>query len=54
MKLGNRPLTAVEVGGLVTIVSLIVACCLGVTAMSLFGPAPAPYQPLPSVSTSAR
>jgi hypothetical protein len=51
----DRPLKPWEVTGLVTIVALVVSCCLGVVGMSLFSPAPPPYQapvyPVPSTST---
>lgn len=49
----DRPLKPWEVTGLVTIVALIVSCCLGVVGMSLFAPAPPPYQapvPVPSAT----
>jgi len=52
----DRPLKPWEVTGLVTIVALVVSCCLGVVGMSVFSPAPPPpYQvpvyPAPSTST---
>jgi hypothetical protein len=51
----ERALKPWEVTGLVTIVALIVSCCLGVVGMSLFSPAPPPpYQtpvyPVPSAT----
>lgn len=33
----NRPLTGAEVGMIIALAALLVACCLGVSALSLLG-----------------
>jgi hypothetical protein len=37
---GRRPLTNAEVGLILGVVALVVLCCLGVAALSVFVPAP--------------
>lgn len=38
----KRPLTPMEIGGLLTLVAMIVFCCLGVVVTSTFEDSPAP------------
>lgn len=37
---GRRPMTALEVGLVLGVVALVVLCCLGVAALSVFVPPP--------------
>lgn len=50
----DRPLTGMEVGGIIVVVALIVFCCLGMTITGAFTTPDAPVQPQHRVPVPSR